>query len=154
MKSFWKGELFYRNFIFFTCYLLNIRYHFPSDLPGAQQVSLYQPQPTLLQQQQALLQQQQLQVIKRCITNCKSHISCCSPFLALKAGTVKGLLFVLNILYLMIVQVQPIISQDNVIGDVTSPICHNDTYSVFNRMKYSIIVKYPAIFRFGRQIKK
>ena len=32
------------------------------DLPGAQQVSLYQPQPSLLQQQQALLQQQQLQV--------------------------------------------------------------------------------------------
>ena len=32
------------------------------DLPGAQQLSLYQPQPTLLQQQQALLQQQQQQL--------------------------------------------------------------------------------------------
>ena len=36
---------------------------FIPDIPAAQQVSLYQPQPSLLQQQQAaLLQQQQMQV--------------------------------------------------------------------------------------------
>ena len=40
--------------------------------------------------------------------------------------------------------------QDNVFGDVTFPICHNDNYEEFNRIKYSNFAKYLA-FRMFQQ---
>ena len=43
-------------------------------------------------------------------------------------------------------------SQDNVIGDATFPICHNDNYEQFNRIKYYNFAKYLAFFMFQQQI--
>ena len=43
-------------------------------------------------------------------------------------------------------------SQDNVVGDATFPVRHNDNYEEFNLIKYSNFAKYIAFFRFQQQI--
>ena len=44
------------------------------------------------------------------------------------------------------------ISQDNVIGNVTFPICHNDSYEEFHQIKYSNFAKYLAFVFFQQKI--
>ena len=44
------------------------------------------------------------------------------------------------------------VSQDNVISNITFPICHNDNCQVFKQLKYSNFAKCLAIFRFQQQI--
>ena len=45
-------------------------------------------------------------------------------------------------------RLQCLISQDNIIGDIIFPICHNDSCKVFSRVKCSSFAKYPVIFKF------
>ena len=43
---------------------------------------------------------------------------------------------------------------DNVIGDVTFPICHNDNYDEFNRIKYYNFAKYLPFTGFNSKFKQ